>query len=128
MKKSIIIDEKHAEKINEFLKEGQGRAKERTVKDFEELKDLIERYLSKLPTIPKKHLDKCILYIKVGAKKFPNRYKYIPYGTSLTIIFGQDGKGRLEEVERVNINDRKEYKFHLTETAKNSVLKQLNIE
>lgn len=126
-KMSIIIDEKHAAKIEDALQFGQGKARERFIASYDELVSYMQDALDKIPSIPKKHFDKCVLDIFVGAGHFPNSYKYIPLGTHVRIIFGQDGKGRLTYVSRENVNGKKQYRFSFTDIAKTSVLAQLNI-
>ena len=126
-KTSIIIDEKHAAKIEDALQSGQGKARERFIASYDELIAYIQDAMDKIPAIPKKHYDKCVLDIYVGAGHFPNSYKYIPMGTHCRIIFGQDGKGRLMYVNRENVNGKKSYRFTFTDIAKSSVLAQLNI-
>ena len=126
-KMSIIIDEKHAAKIADALQSGQGRARERFITSYDELIAYMQDALEKIPSIPKKHYDKCVLDIYVGAGHFPNSYKYIPLGTHVRIMFGQDGKGRLTYVSRENVNGKKPYRFTFSDIAKMSVLAQLNI-
>ena len=126
-KMSIIIDEKHAAKIGDALQAGQGKARERFIASYDELSAYIKNALEKIPSMPKKHFDKCVLDIFVGAGHFPNSYKYIPLGTHVRIMFGQDGKGRLVYVSRENVNGKKQYRFTFTDIAKSSVLAQLNI-
>ena len=126
-KMSIIIDEKHAAKIEDALRAGQGKARERFIASYDELIAYVQDGLEKIPTIPKKHYDKCVLDIFVGAGHFPNAYKYVPLGTHCRIMFGQDGKGRLIYVNRENVKGKKQYRFMFTDIAKTSVLAQLNI-
>jgi hypothetical protein len=126
MKKMIIVDEKHAAQVEEVLKEAQGRARERRIDSTQELIELIDHYTKKIPTIPKKHMENCELVINVGAGKFPNAYKYRPMGTQVVVVF-KNGTPRIRLISRIDVNGLKEYSFRLTDIAKASVLKELNV-
>jgi hypothetical protein len=127
MKKTILINDKNKEKINAILKEEQRRARERKINDYNELCEIVEKYMDYIPTIPKKHLYQCELHIYIGAAKFPNRYNGIPYGTRIVVTFNKKGEYILKDISRENVNREKEYYFNMTETAKMFVLHALNI-
>jgi hypothetical protein len=127
MIKQVIIHDKNRDKINEILAAGQKRARERKISDYTELLELVEKYMQKISSIPKKYLYQCELYIYIGAAKFPNKYKGIPYGTRIVITFNKKGEYMLKDVSRENVNGEKEYYFNMTDAAKTFVLHALNI-
>lgn len=126
MIKSIIIHDKNKDKINEILAAGQQRARERKISSYDELVELIEKYTEKID-IPKKQWENCQLVILVGAGHFANKYNGIPKGTMAVINFRKDGKGELASISREFVKDRKSYYFRMTDTAKKSILGNMNI-
>lgn len=126
-KMSIIIDEKHSAKLDEALKDGQGKARERRIENAANLIELVEGYKAEIPDIPKSHWHHCRLIITVGDGHFPGAYKGILMGTQVMIEFGKDGVGRLLDVSRSNVNGAKEFSFTFTRQAKASVLEKLHI-
>ena len=127
MKKAILINDKNKEKIETALKEGQKRARERKIESYDELVEIVEKYMQKIPSIPKKHLYQCELHIYIGAAKFPSKYNGIPYGTRIVITFNKKGEYLLKDVDRYNVNGAKPFYFNMTDTAKKFVLNALNI-
>lgn len=127
MEKTILINDKNKEKIEKVLQEKQKRARERKINSYDELVEKVEKYMNCIPSIPKKHLYQCELYIYIGAAKFPNKYKGVPYGTRIVITFNKKGEYMLKDVSRENVNREKDYYFNMTDTAKTFVLHALNI-
>ena len=127
MEKAILINDKNKEKIEKALQEGQKRARERKINNYDELVEIVEKYIDYLPPIPKKHWFQCELIVKIGAAKFPNKYNGIPYGTRIVITFNKKGEYMLKDISRENVNKVKEYYFNMTDTAKKSKLNALNI-
>jgi hypothetical protein len=127
--KKLIINEAHKEDINKALAEAQGKAKARTIDGYEALVKEIEyakKRFENLPAgIPKKAYDGCILIIRVGAGHFPNAYKYVPVGTYLKIRFRKDGSGEILDIDRVNVEGGKEYRWGITEAMRDYVVASL---
>lgn len=126
MIKPIIIHDKNRDKINEILKQVQGKARERKIESYDELVGLIEKYTKNIK-IPKKHWYNCQLIINIGAGHFANKYNGVPFGTHIELIGRKDGKFILWTIDRIAVKDKKPYFFKMTDIAKNSILSNMNI-
>ena len=123
---NVIVHDKNKDKINEILKQVQGKARERKIKSYDELMELIEKYTKNIK-IPKKHWDGCQLIINVGAGHFANKYNGVPYGTHIELIGRKDGKFIIWTIYRTPVKDKKPYYLKMTDIAKNSILSNMNI-
>jgi hypothetical protein len=126
MIKQIIIHDKNRDKINEILKQGQGKARERKIESYEELMGLIEKYTKNIK-IPKKHWYNCQLIINVGAGHFASKYNGVPCGTHIELIGRKDGKFILCTIGRIVVKDKKPYYFKMTDIAKKHILENMNV-
>jgi hypothetical protein len=126
MIKQVIIHDKNKDKINEILKQVQGKARERKIESYDELIALIDKYTKNI-NIPKKYWEGCNLYINIGAGHFASKYNGIPYGTHIELIGRKDGKFILWTIYRMAVKDKKPYYFKMTDIAKNSILSNMNI-
>lgn len=113
--KNIIINEKNAARIKSVLNEVQSRSKVRTI-DIWSFYRSIEDFFETV-TVQKSILDGVQVAINFHAQKFPNAYKYVPYGTVFTIEF-RSGKMYLVDVKRDVVNAHKFwFKFPSGEAA-----------
>jgi len=120
--KKLIVDANHEKEINEVLKERQGKARERIIDDYNDLKRIIDNCLDELPSLPKHALKDCILAIKIGAGHYPASYGGIPMGTCVTIKFRKDGKAEVTDVGRHHVNCLKVYNWKMTESARDYIM------
>jgi len=81
----IIADEKHVDKINEALRNIQGRSTARIL-SAEKILDILKRVESRLD-IPKKDLDG-VQVVFTFAETFPNAYRYTPESTHFNAVYG----------------------------------------
>lgn len=90
--KPIIINDRNADRITAILTEANGKAKERTIKDYAELKQCVAEivtHLNRIGTISKKALTGTHITWDFGYN-YPGSYTYRPESTQFCAIF--DGK------------------------------------
>lgn len=119
IKKEIIIDEKHMEKITEILNDVQKKCKARKI-DFNDIINVTKK-VEKHLDIKKKDLEGIQITVDVNAQEFPNAYKYIPYSTFFNAIY-RNKKWRLTDVYREMTNRRYAVNIKLTDVAKNAII------
>jgi hypothetical protein len=127
--KKLIIDDAHKAEIEQALKDGQKRARERGIDTLEELIDEIEtaKFDCHFPSsLPKKSWDACTLTIRIGAGHFANSYKYAPEGSVVIVRFRKDGLGEIEKIYRDYCKDKKPYAWRITEQMRNYIMQAMN--
>jgi hypothetical protein len=129
--KKLIIDDAHKAEIEQALKDGQKRARERRIDTLEELIDEIEtaKHDCNLPSnLPKKSWECCTLTIRIGAGHFANAYRYAPEGSVAVVKFRKDGLGELVDVYRDYCKDKKPYAWCITEQMRNYIMAEMQCE
>lgn len=87
--KPIIVKESNQGKIEEIIKEIEGRATVRCI-SFRRIENAI-KLIEDCLDIPKKHMIGIKAHVDPDAEPFPNKYKYIPYSTQFDLEYTGSG-------------------------------------
>ena len=117
---NIVIKWDNIERINEAIKQAEGRAKERKIR-YENIDHAIFVIEKKLD-IPKVAMLGIVVDIDYNAQKFPNAYNYTPESTHAVIKKTASG-WNLIDVHRGICRTRK-YVVTLTEVAKQALVER----
>ena len=123
--KKLIIDSKHENEINQVLKESQGKSKVRLIKDYAELRGIIDRSKERFGDVPKIAYQDCLLHLRIGAWQYPATYDHSAIGTCATIRFRKDGNGELIKICRGSVKGGKEEKWEITEAMRDYIVASL---
>lgn len=118
---NIVIKWDNIERINEAIKQAEGRATERLIK-YENIDHAVFEIEHKLD-IPKVAMLGIMVDIDWNAQKFPNAYKYAPMSTHATIKKTASG-WNLIGVHRDTCRTKK-YDVLLTEVAKQALIERV---
>lgn len=109
-------------KLNEAIKEAEGRATARVITAGGVLRMLerVEDYLD----IPKKYLDGVEVEADINAQHFPSAYKYIPESTQFKAVYKR-GAWRITAVYRAQVKGpTMAAAIKLTEEAREAIIKR----
>lgn len=125
--KKIIIKEENAEKIMAAFESKQGRARERKINSFSDLKYEIVGIERRLDGMSKKAMNGTKIEFDFR-QQFPSAYKYTPDSTHFVLYFENNvWKIDVDSIGRYTCPNRKSsygYVMHLSETAKAEILKR----
>ena len=117
---NIVIKWDNIERINEAIKQAEGRAKERRIK-YENIDYAIFEIEKKLD-IPRVAMLGIMVDIDCNAQKFPNAYKYTPESTHAVVKKTASG-WNLIGVHR-GVCRTKKFMVTLTEVAKQALIER----
>lgn len=115
----IIINEQNKSKIEAILNEVQAKSRARNM-NIDDIYDCLKYIIDRLE-ITKKALEGTTVYYDKNAQTFPNCYKGIPESTQISITFDK-GNWKLNRIYRGR-TEKYRYELHLSETAKEAVIK-----
>lgn len=122
--KTIIIKESNKEKINQAIKDAEGRASARTITYDDIIQDIknVEQTLG----IAKKDMVGIEVDVDHHAQNFPNAYKYTPESTQYIIRKKASG-WELLSVDRYRTRrEGHRYNVKLTAEAKAAIIKRMS--
>lgn len=118
---NIVINVENTKRIEDAIKEAEGRATERTI-DYLDLTYAIKEIEKKLD-IPKVSMTGIIAHIDYHAQTFAKAYKYTPSSTHAVVKKTASG-WNLIGVHR-NVCHTKRYMLNLTETAIQALIERV---
>lgn len=83
--KEIVIKDVNKEKINNIIKEAEGKASARTI-DYDYIVRAIKEIEDKFWLIHKKDMEGMIVCIDMHAQQYPKAYKHTPESTQFKMI------------------------------------------
>ena len=123
--KEIIIKDSNRERIEQAIKEAEGRAKERTI-IYKDIVDAIKAIEKKFSFATKKSMDGLKVMVDMNAQTYPKAYKYQPQATFFGIRYSK-GSWRLICVERENQSKTKITRYeiwYLPSALKDAIMNQ----
>ena len=125
MFKPIIIKDTNAERIMEQIRSVQGRATERIIDSFEQIRHIISEVENRIGDMKKNDLEETY-FVYDFRHHFPRSYKYKAQSTHIKVMF-YNGSWKLIDCDRYNCpngNFRYSYELCLSETAKRAILER----
>lgn len=116
----IQINPKNEEKINSFIAEKEGKARERKV-EYSDIVSAIAAIEKKLG-IPKKCMEGITAEIDIHAQDFPNAYKWRAESTQITILRKSSGWYLTYVSRYYTKRESQRYMVTLTEQAKDAII------
>lgn len=116
----MLIKETNRTRIEEMIKEAEGRATARTI-DYEDVEKAI-LYLEEKLDIPKKHMEGIKAHIDINAQAFPNAYQHTPISTHIHIIRKKTGWDLVKVSRDICKSPTQKFKVWLTDKAKEAII------
>ena len=111
--KEIVIKEANKEKINNIIKEAEGKASARTI-DYDYIVRAIKEIEDKFWLIHKKDMEGMIVCVDMHAQQYPKAYKHTPESTQFSIVKAESG-WKLRWIERCKQDKYHDEKYEVTE-------------
>lgn len=116
----IVVKESNREKIEQAIKEAEGKATARTI-DYTHIEHFIKRIEKRL-NIPKKSMRGIVATVDYWADNFPSAYSYTPYSTHFTIEKVSTGWALVDVSRKATRRATQECILSLTEEAKEAII------
>lgn len=116
----IVVKESNREKIEQAIKEAEGKATARTI-DYSHIEHFIKRIEKRL-NIPKKSMRGIVANVDYWADNFPSAYSYTPYSTNFIIEKVSTGWALVDVYRERTRRITQECILSLTEEAKEAII------
>lgn len=111
--REIAIKESNKEKINNAIKEAEGKASARTI-DYDYVVRAIKEIEDKFWLIHKKDMEGMVVWVDIHAQQYPKAYKYTPDSTQFKVVKAKSG-WKLLSVGRYMQDKYHSEKYEITE-------------
>lgn len=119
----IIINEKNRDRINEAIREAEGRATVRLL-TYDDLADAVAR-LERHLGIAKKNMIDITADIDVNCQTFPHAYRYSPESTRAEVVRTSSGWKLVKAYRGETRTYGHEFEVSLTDTAKKAIIESM---